>query len=187
MKSQQFQFASYSPAEFEQFRAAVMQDGFQVTQSTIDTVSGHIGSLTYLTGAYNRNQQLLTVTIKTSPWQTFQDADVEGNVLRVTSRQKKEAAAVNTTAVKSAVPTAGTGQSIPPKAIVQPAPKLPVTSPAVTPATLQPAVPIVPKPAQTPVPTQTPKPADPVKTEEVKPVEAAKPAEAAPATPTESK
>lgn len=181
MKSQQFQFASYSPAEFEQFRTAVMQDGFQVTQNTIDTVSGHIGSLTYLTGAYNRNQQLLTVTIKTSPWQTFQDADVEANVLRVSSRDKKAAAAVNATAVKSPAPIAGTGQAILPKAIVQPAPKLPATSPAVTPATLQPAVPIVPKPAQTPVP------ADPVKTEEVKPVETAKPAEAAPATPTESK
>lgn len=101
MKSQDFQFASYTPAEFEQFRSAVQQDGFTVTQNTIDTVSGHIGSLTYITGKYNRNQQLLVVTIKTSPWQSLQDVDLESNVLRVVNKTAAEETPVNSTPVKT--------------------------------------------------------------------------------------
>jgi hypothetical protein len=188
MKSQQFQYTQYTPAEFEQFRNAVQLDGFSVTQNTIDTVSGHIGALVYLTGNYNRNQQVLTVTVKTSPWQTFQDSDLKANLLRVVSRDKTTGAPVNATPVKSAVTPAGTGATLPPKQAVTPAvtPKAnPVATPEVakvpeplkvetpTPSATPAATPV---PAQTPLPAQTPVP------------KAAEPAATpAPATPTESK
>jgi hypothetical protein len=108
MQSKDFQFSSYTPAEFEQFRTAVQKDGFSITQNTIDTVSGHIGSLTYITGKYNRNQQVLIVTIMTSPWQSMQDSDVESNVLRIVSKTTAEELSVNVTPVKTQLNKAGT-------------------------------------------------------------------------------
>lgn len=174
MKSAQFQYHNYSPTEFEQFRAAVQSDGFTVTQNTIDTVSGHIGSLTYLTGFYNRNQQVLTVTVKTSPWQSLQDGDLKSNVNRVVAREVEAEAKVNPTPVQSPVTPAGTGVSIPPKAVVQPAVQVAVAKLTQTPAPAQ-----APKPAQASVSAQTPKPAEPAKVAEV-----AKPAEVATPTPT---
>lgn len=101
MNSKNFQFSNYTPAEFEQFRNAVQQDGFSITQNTIDTVSGHIGSLTYLTGKYNRNQQVLTVTVKTSPWVPTQDTDLKSNVLRVVNKPTESDSIVNQEAVKT--------------------------------------------------------------------------------------
>ena len=149
MKSQQFQYSNYSPTEFEQFRNAVQMDGFTVTQNTIDTVSGHIGSLTYLTGNYNRNQQVLTVTVKTSPWQSFQDGHLEDNVKRVVARDEQAAAKVNEQAVKTPVDKQlqplGTNKNI-----VQPA----IPPKPATPAVLQPAQ--TPKPAQATTPATTP-------------------------------
>lgn len=177
MKSQDFQFASYTPAEFEQFRTAVQQDGFTVTQNTIDTVSGHIGSLTYLTGKYNRNQQLLVVTIKTSPWQSMQDGDVETNVLRVVNKSAAEETPINATPVTTPITKAGTPATA--KVATNPAggPKNAVVPPALTTAqaanvskVLQQAqvakpsdagtttTPIVPK--QTPVPAASTTPAE---------------------------
>lgn len=161
MKSQQFQYSNYSPTEFEQFRNAVQLDGFTVTQNTIDTVSGHIGSLTYLTGFYNRNQQVLTVTVKTSPWQSLQDGELEGNVNRVVARNEEAVAKVNSVPVKTP-PTAEVKSLGTNKNIVQPAAPLATTSAALKPAPVQPTV-----STQKPVPTQTPKPV------EVKPAEVA--------------
>jgi hypothetical protein len=172
MDSKDFQFSGYTPAEFEQFRTAVQQDGFTVTQNTIDTVAGHIGSLTYLTGKYNRNQQLLTVTIKTSPWQSLQDVDVKLNVLRVVNKLDVSQSAVNSTPVKTAVTKAGTPAIAagPVKnAVTPPAPAITTAQAANISKVLNaaakpestattPAAPIVPK--QTPVPAASTTPAE---------------------------
>lgn len=149
MNSQQFQYQNYTPAEFEQFRNAVQADGFTVTQNTIDSVSGHIGSLTYITGSYNRNQNVLTVTVKTSPWQSFRDNELENNVKRVVSRttEVKEAEKVNPIAVKT-----------PPAQTIQPL--------GTNKNIVQPAVPL--KTSQTPVPDQIPKSVETKPTEPVK-------------------
>jgi hypothetical protein len=132
MKSQNFQFSNYTTAEFQQFRVAVQQDGFSITQNTIDTVSGHIGSLTYITGRYNRNQQLLIVTIQSSPWQSMQDSDVESNVLRVVNKTASEEVSVNIIPVKTAMTKAGT--PVTPAIATNPAggPKNAVVPPALT-------------------------------------------------------
>jgi hypothetical protein len=132
MDSKDFQFSGYTPAEFEQFRTAVQQDGFSITQNTIDTVSGHIGSLTYLTGKYNRNQQLLIVTIKTSPWQSMQDVDLKSNVLRVVNKPTSEEVSVNHTPVKTTLTKTGT--PVAPAVATNPAggPKNAVVPPALT-------------------------------------------------------
>jgi hypothetical protein len=175
MKSQQFQYQNYNAAEFEQFRNAVQADGFTVTQNTIDTVSGHIGSLTYLTGFYNRNQQTLTVTVKTSPWQSLQDVDLKSNVNRVVARDTEAETKVN--AVPLQTPPAATitplGTN---KNIVQPPVPLKVAEPAKTPEPVKTPEPAKVAPPVTSVPAQTPKPA-----------QTPAPAQAAPATPTESK
>jgi hypothetical protein len=130
MNSKDFQFASYTPAEFEQFRTAVQQDGFQITQNTIDTVSGHIGSLTYITGKYNRNQQILTVTVKTSPWGSTQDADLKTNVLRVVNKSAASDVVVNHEAVKTTKTAAGT--PVAPKSIAAGPVKNAAVPPALT-------------------------------------------------------
>lgn len=132
MQSKDFQFSGYTPAEFEQFRTAVQQDGFIITHNTIDTVAGHIGSLTYLTGKYNRNQQLLVVTINTSPWQSMQDIDLKSNVLRVVNKTDAEEVSVNVTPVKTAVTKTGT--PVAPVVATNPAggPKNAVVPPALT-------------------------------------------------------
>jgi hypothetical protein len=132
MDSKDFQFSGYTPAEFEQFRTAVQQDGFSITQNTIDTVSGHIGSLTYLTGKYNRNQQLLIVTIKTSPWQSMQDVDVKSNVLRVVNKDKSEEVSVNHTPVKTSLTKTGTPVAPPVPTNPAGGPKNAVVPPALT-------------------------------------------------------
>lgn len=132
MKSQTFQFQDYSPIEFEQFRNSIQQDGFTVTQNTIDTVSGHIGSLTYITGNYNRNQRLLHVEVKSSPWSSFPDEDLKANVMRISQRDKSAEEAgqtpVNKVPVKTPPTPQGSGYTQPPvksTPVAAPTPKAP--------------------------------------------------------------
>jgi hypothetical protein len=144
MNSTPYQYSKYTPAEFEQFRAALQQDGFVITQNTIDEVSGHIGSLTYLSGMYNRVQQVLTVTVKTSPWQNFTDADVERNLARIVQRDKVTDSPVNQKTMSTPATSSGTGVTMPPKAAV-------TTAAASAPSKASTA----PAPAQTSKPAQT--------------------------------
>lgn len=191
LDSQDFQYLNYTPTEFEQFRSAIEQDGFTITQNSIDTVAGHLGSLTYLTANYNRNQQILLVTIKTSPWQSFQKSDLKANVLRVVKRDQTAAEAghapVNTTPVKSPTTPAGTGVAPQTGNIVVPpvAPK--VTTPAnptvgtetPTPTQqIQAAIP-PPEPKKPEVDLKTSEDVKPAEPEKPVPVQTPKPAQAA--------
>lgn len=173
-----FTFQQYTPAEFEEFKKAVQADGFIISQNTIDTISGHLGALVYLTGNYNRNQNLLSVVVKTSPWQSFQESDLNMNVLRVSNRKdsddKDGQAPINSKAVTT--PKDAMGNIVAPlgtnKNVVVPAIDPTVKTELSPKSGHEPSTPTKeePKPI-TPVVPQTPKPADPIKPTESAKVE----------------
>lgn len=168
MNSLSFQFANYTPVEFEQLRNAVQKDGFVLTQNTIDKVSGHIGALTYLDANYNRNQQVVTVTVKTSPWQSFQSNELEENIFRITGRPDATKTPVQATPIQSPKTPEGSGANTPGKNIATPA--IPPSSGQTSnkkPEEVKPEVELkTGDAAKPPVPTQTPIPAKSAKPED---------------------
>lgn len=80
------QYQTFTPNEFEEFRKLVQEDGFTLTKNSIDSVEGHIGAVIYLFAEYNRNQNILNVTVKTSPWMSFPSSAVVANINRAAGR-----------------------------------------------------------------------------------------------------